>query len=371
MRLYLSDQAYTSIVAETHAHIDTETGGIFLGKFEAGAWYIIEVIDPGYQDILRQVAYFEYDKSYVTHLANVRARLYKNSLSLLGLWHRHPGGFDRFSATDDQTHRLYLRQNPRRGIISSLVNIDPRFRLTHYFIDSAVTHRKITDIHIGDQHIPEKFLALKFSGADALKDGMKNRVTNNDSPPHSGPTDSAARHKAKTGRPTDYFKALLSSLTDKPPQKRGTPVNEKSEMTDSNLNPAIPEATDTASDEALGPEALGPCRHDPWASAEAKDTASDEALETLLALLENELEFLETQSQYDYRYDYDEAAKAINLTLDYTGNAYDAHYYPNQLKCSLFMRGPESYCGIEGAEKPYQQDFIRLHIETILNKKAG
>lgn len=344
MRLYLSDQAYTSIVAETHAHIDTETGGIFLGKFEAGAWYIIEVIDPGYQDILRQVAYFEYDKSYVTHLANVRARLYKNSLSLLGLWHRHPGGFDQFSATDDQTHRLYLRQNPRRGIISSLVNIDPRFRLTHYFIDSAVTHRKITDIHTGDRHIPEKFLALKFSGADALKGGMKNGVTNNNAPPRPESADSADMHKAKTGRPTDYLKAFLSPLTNKPPQTRGTPVHEKGEMTDPSLNPPVFAAT---------------------------DTAPDEALETLLTLLENELEFLDTQSQYDYRYDYDEAAKAINLTLDYTGNAYDAHYYPARLKCSLFMRGPESYCGIEGAEKPYQQDFIRLHIETILNKKAG
>lgn len=340
MRLYLSDQAYTSIVAETHAHIDTETGGVFLGKFEAGAWYIIEVIDPGYQDILRQVAYFEYDKSYVTHLANVRARLYKNSLSLLGLWHRHPGGFDRFSATDDQTHRLYLRQNPRRGIISSLVNIDPRFRLTHYFIDSSVTHRKITDIHIGDQHIPEKFLALKFSGADALKHGIKNGVTNNDSPP--GP-ESVDMHKAKTGRRRSYLNALLSRLIITPPQKLGTPVNKKGEMTDANRKPSVSPAT---------------------------DTAPDEALESLLALLENELEFLETQSQYDYRYDYDEAAKAINLTLDYTGNAYDAHYYPNQLKCSLFMRGPESYCRIEGAEKPYQQDFIRVHIETILNKKA-
>ena len=248
MRLYLSDQAYTSIVAETHAHIDTETGGIFLGKFEAGAWYIIEVIDPGYQDILREVAYFEYDKSYVTHLANVRARLYKNSLSLLGLWHRHPGGFDRFSATDDQTHRLYLRQNPRRGIISSLVNIDPRFRLTHYFIDSSVTHRKITDIHIGDQHIPEKFLALKFSGAGALKDEVKNGVTNNDSPPRSESADSADMHKAKTGRRTGYLNAVLSALTDKPPQKRGTPMNEKGEMTDSN---PVPEATDTPPDEAL------------------------------------------------------------------------------------------------------------------------
>ena len=340
MRLYLSDQAYTSIVAETHAHIDTETGGIFLGKFEAGAWYIIEVIDPGYQDILRQVAYFEYDKSYVTHLANVRARLYKNSLSLLGLWHRHPGGFDQFSATDDQTHRLYLRQNPQRGIISSLVNIDPRFRLTHYFIDSSVTHRKITDIHIGDQHIPEKFLALKFSGADALKHGIKNGVTNNDSPP--GP-ESVDMHKAKTGRRRSYLNALLSRLIITPPQKLGTPVNKKGEMTDANRKPSVSPAT---------------------------DTAPDEALESLLALLENELEFLETQSQYDYRYDYDEAAKAINLTLDYTGNAYDAHYYPNQLKCSLFMRGPESYCRIEGAEKPYQQDFIRVHIETILNKKA-
>ena len=412
MQLYLSDQAYTSIVAETHAHIDTETGGIFLGRFEPGAWYIIEVIDPGYQSILRQVAYFEYDETYVTHLANVRARLYKVNLELLGLWHRHPGGFDRFSATDDQTHSAYLRQNPQRGIISSLVNIDPRFRLTHYFIDSSVTHHKITDVHIGDKHIPEKFLQLKFSSTDTLltrtnkeaersSRSIVNETANNGSSARARPANSPARDILQTINRPDYLTTFFSlppwwptnSKAKKPTQSEknkradiGSPLQARSySSVDADNARTGNRAGDSRAPGPANPPVSAPRQEDKHPEmrsmpvneqgeiirSDSASEATDTALETLLTLLENELEFLETQHQYDYNYDYDKDAKAINLILDYAGNAYDAHYFPEQIKFSIVMRGRNPYCQIEGSEKSYQKNFVRSHIEAILDKNIG
>ena len=98
-KVIISDQAFLTIVVETYSFLDRETGGIFLVKKENSIWFIVEVIDPGYGKIVRDRAFFEYDEKYVTHLANVRSRLYENGLDLLGLWHRHPRICHLFSGT--------------------------------------------------------------------------------------------------------------------------------------------------------------------------------------------------------------------------------------------------------------------------------
>jgi hypothetical protein len=66
---------------------------------------------------------------YVNNLAKALAIQYDVPLTLLGLWHRHPGSFDKFSSTDDGTNTLYA-QLSRNGAISGLVNMDPHFRFT-------------------------------------------------------------------------------------------------------------------------------------------------------------------------------------------------------------------------------------------------
>ena len=128
-QVFLADAAYLALVAEAREYADRETGGIFLGTIQDERWYVLEVIDPGYGRIVRKTAYFEYDREYVTHLANVRSRLYRNGLGLLGLWHRHPGSFDRFSRTDDGTNRIFAEGRPE-GALSALVNFDPDFLYT-------------------------------------------------------------------------------------------------------------------------------------------------------------------------------------------------------------------------------------------------
>ena len=133
--VFLSPRAHADILAETLDNIDTETGGILIGHKEGRHWYVVEAIDPGPNAVLRH-AYFEYNNEYVTHLANKVRRKYKTPPRLLGLWHRHPGSFDRFSSTDDETNAKFV-EACGGAAISALVNIDPLFRMTFYAVNGV------------------------------------------------------------------------------------------------------------------------------------------------------------------------------------------------------------------------------------------
>ena len=78
-------------------------------------WYILETIDPGPRSVFRR-DYFEYDQPYTRHLINKRARLYSHPLTLVGLWHRHPGSFDIFSSTDDGSSASYCLLDTSRCV---------------------------------------------------------------------------------------------------------------------------------------------------------------------------------------------------------------------------------------------------------------
>lgn len=125
-----SARAYAALLSEVLDEVRTETGGVLLGYWDDGIWQVVESIDPGPSSRF-EVAYFEYDQDYVNHLINKVSRIYDKQLDLIGLWHRHPGSFDGFSATDDETNLKYASSS-KRGAVSALVNIDPHFRLTVY-----------------------------------------------------------------------------------------------------------------------------------------------------------------------------------------------------------------------------------------------
>ena len=158
MKVVFSDRAFAAIMAETTEKIKTETGGLFLGSFEDGIWYVIEAIDPGPKSIF-EVAYFEYDQQYTQHLINKIANLYDKKLTLIGLWHRHPGSFDQFSSTDDDTNSKYAQMR-KEGAISALVNIDPKFRLTMYHIDQPCRY-SVIEYDVGNHLIPDEMLRYK------------------------------------------------------------------------------------------------------------------------------------------------------------------------------------------------------------------
>jgi len=160
LRVIFSERAYLAVLAETSEKIATETGGIFLGCFENGTFYVVEAIDPGPKSTF-QVAYFEYDQKYTQHLINKIARLYSHKLTLVGLWHRHPGSFDQFSSTDDGTNRKYAQMSDN-GAVSVLVNIDPKFRITAYHVANPLKYSRIS-YEIGDSLIPEHIKRQKTS----------------------------------------------------------------------------------------------------------------------------------------------------------------------------------------------------------------
>ena len=132
-KVVISDRAYAAIMSESYNRYQTETGGVLLGHFADDIWYIVEATDPGMNAVF-STAYHEGDDKYYNHLCPVVSRLYKHPLVLLGMWHRHPGSFDRFSGTDDGTNREYAR-TVGNGSISALVNFDNEFRITMYYVD--------------------------------------------------------------------------------------------------------------------------------------------------------------------------------------------------------------------------------------------
>ena len=164
-----SNKAYNAIIRESFDKDPVETGGILLGHIlDNGVWIVMEVLPPGIKCIFER-AYFEYDDAFVNYLAQSVANQYKISLELLGLWHRHPGSMNEFSSTDDGTNTTFAMQNSS-GVISALVNIDPRFRLTMYHMENprnveqryARPDYECIDIEVGDDIIPKEYFQLRY-----------------------------------------------------------------------------------------------------------------------------------------------------------------------------------------------------------------
>lgn len=166
-----SNRAYNAIIQESFDKHPVETGGILLGHIlDNGIWIVMEVLPPGINCIYEH-AYFEYDATFVNSIKDTVAGQYKLPLSLLGLWHRHPGSMDVFSRTDDGTNMKFALTN-EKGAISGLVNIDPHFRLTMYHLEHP-TGRCMGDpdynavnIEVGDDIIPKEYFELRYYDGD-------------------------------------------------------------------------------------------------------------------------------------------------------------------------------------------------------------
>lgn len=162
-----SNRAYNAIIRESFDKDSVETGGILLGHvLDNGAWIVMEVLPPGVNSVY-EFAYFEYDDKFVNYLAQSVANQYRMPLDLLGLWHKHLGSLDYFSSTDDATNTTFAMINPK-GVISGLVNIDPRFRLTMYHLDRPTDrlvgrpNYDVVEVEVGDDIIPEEYFELRY-----------------------------------------------------------------------------------------------------------------------------------------------------------------------------------------------------------------
>lgn len=169
-KIVLSDRAYIQIFNESQSRIQTETGGLLLGHFDNGVWYVVEASDPGINAKFYN-AYHEGDDVYENHVCGVISRTYKYPLVFLGMWHRHPGSLDSFSGTDDGTNYKYAG-SAGNGCISAIINYDPDFRITFYYVEQG-EHQRVyytkVDIEVGDDKIPNKEMLKVASVEDVMR----------------------------------------------------------------------------------------------------------------------------------------------------------------------------------------------------------
>jgi len=157
--IVFSDRAYNAIIDETFRKHPLETGGILLGHvLDGGAWIVMEVLPPG-PNAVHQTAFFEYDEKFVNYLANSVASKYEIPLFTLGLWHRHPGNYDKFSSVDDGTNLKFAKLS-KVGAISGLVNVDPEFRFQIWHVSDPL-HYEAVNFEVGDDMIPKQYFVLK------------------------------------------------------------------------------------------------------------------------------------------------------------------------------------------------------------------
>lgn len=158
-KIVLSNKAFTKIVSETFSYGDAETGGVFIGLICNGVWYVTDVIDAGLKpDTTHTSTYFVYDEKYVNHRIEKEGIIYKYQPTCLGFFHRHPGSFDTFSVPDERTMKEHCDMS-RHGLISMLVNIDPKLRMTFYYA-SKQDELYIVEYQAGDELIPAKYLEI-------------------------------------------------------------------------------------------------------------------------------------------------------------------------------------------------------------------
>ena len=321
-----SSRAYRGIVAETYEKVSTETGGIFLGKYNDGKWYILETLDPGPNSIFRP-AYFEYDDLYVTHLANKTARFYKNGLDLVGLWHRHPGSFSSFSSTDDETNIKFAKLKPY-GAISVLVNLDPDFRMTVYHVTYPPLHYKRIRFTVDDALIPADILAQK-----SIEDFMRVRgkvVSGFDQPRSPLPRTNVNVNVSKSHLDRKIRSALASI--------RGTWARIKHWDV-----------------------------HPPYTSyGKAKSSngapSLDEMIVNLLESIDNELEYLEAQSEYNYSLR--RRGSEITVFMEYRG---EMPYYPRRIRFTFGRDSKQSSCYVRMG--PHITEYAPGFIQRYVNER--
>lgn len=164
--IVVSDRAYAAIVAESLSRDPLETGGILLGHYKQGTWYVVESIDPGI-DTYHTTVHHEMDQQYHNHIYPVVSRLYEEDLMLIGLWHRHPGNFNRFSSDDNRTNSEYAKVI-EKGTLSFLINFTPQAQLTCYYLDYCNTGAYFQPkVKIGNKYF-EGTNFLKVASTDTL-----------------------------------------------------------------------------------------------------------------------------------------------------------------------------------------------------------
>ena len=163
----MGSRAYATLIAEAYANGENETGGVFLGHVENGICYIVESTLPGYQ-ALHERGLFKMNERFVNYVYRGQVRIFRKEPRLLGLWHRHPESFNRFSGHDDIMNRKFAMA-VGGGTLSFLLNFVPGPVITPYFFDLADNKYYRTLLKVTDVDLVQKGF-LKLCGPETLKE---------------------------------------------------------------------------------------------------------------------------------------------------------------------------------------------------------
>jgi integrative and conjugative element protein (TIGR02256 family) len=355
--VYLSDNAYRDIVLETDQHRTVETGGILLGTVADHVWYVNEVLDPGPRT-RRTTAYFEYNHTYTTHLANKVARRYTTQLKLIGLWHRHPGSLDTFSSTDDETHQEYLRLM-QGSFISMLVNIDPDFRMTFYRVDAGGRTPRYARVNfqIGDRRFPPALLHRHDASEIALT--LNRRVPREPLPP---------AHRPPETMPMPAAQAPISAVDEvmaRDYQQQAPPVRHPQPQPLPQAdpkNPGVVRQVWNALTGGIAPRVVSEApqyaayQGEEQEQAQPRRKASAEQ-RSLLDMMESEFDFLDANNNYfQYHVSPQEPGFRLEVSLVRSQGRLP---YPAFVEFLFYYRGDVPVVAIEGNERPYKPGIVQ------------
>lgn len=141
MEVRITKTAYLDMCAESAQYPDTETGGVWLGRFCEDHWSITHNLRPG-PDALHQPGCFAYDHAYVLAEAEKQITASRQSVSVIGYWHTHTSGRDTPSQGDAPLDEQYAALSPNGALCGIVTNRDG-FRLTLYRVKLPLRYEKI------------------------------------------------------------------------------------------------------------------------------------------------------------------------------------------------------------------------------------
>lgn len=198
-QIFFTTKAYVQLLTEIEDYPYVETGGVLVGQRINNTFYVFETVDPGFKAD-RQRAEFSRHYEYTEHLAYKVAKQYEGKTTVIGYYHRHPGSYDHFSGGDDVSNLEFAKTF--NGVISGLVNIDPNFRLSFYYISPEGYQSKAISYQVDDKFF-EGIMYLKNHN-DLIKKIQFNEQTYNN------------REKIQIRNTNEYY--VKSNIVNEPVQ---------------------------------------------------------------------------------------------------------------------------------------------------------
>ena len=148
MEVWITKAAYLDMCAENAQYPDTETGGVWLGKFCEDHWIITHNLRPG-PAALHQPGCFAYDHDYVLAQAKKQIAAFQQPVSVIGYWHTHTSGRNVSSPGDAPLDEQYAALSPDGALCGIVTNRDG-FCLTVYQVELPLRYKKINLIIMED-----------------------------------------------------------------------------------------------------------------------------------------------------------------------------------------------------------------------------